>query len=261
MPLPLGCVVRTPEQVRRATTLPIDYLELKGDMLCVEPDALRALGAAVRDTGLPARAMTSPLPRRFGCRVVGDDADHAAAMKVFADMCRRGADLGVRTVVLGSGQARSFPADYPRDTAVRQFRDFVALAAAECRALGMSLTLEPLTAAETNFVNNCAEAREVLDGLADTDVTIAVDCYHVVSEGRPVAAEVRAARGAIGHAHTSSIPRGGMDFRTDVQREFVASLLAAGYTGGLTVEEEFTDFAAQAPYAISVFRDVLAAQS
>ena len=259
-PLSLGCIVRHPAEVEQAATLPVDYLELKGDMLCVDAAALADLNARVRATGLPALSMTSPLPRRFKCRVVGADADQERALEVFADMCDRATPFGVRTVVLGSGQARSIPAGFPREQALAQFREFIVRAADVCRARGMMLALEPLTAIETNFVNSCAEARPLVDELADADVRIAVDCYHIVSEGLSVADEVKVAAGAIGHAHTSSLPRGTMQFRTEVQTEFVASLIAAGYTGGLTIEEDFTDFARQARVAVDIFRRILTAQ-
>lgn len=257
----LGCIVRTPDEVRQAVGLAADYLELKGDMLCVDPKALQELVGLVRVTGLPAAAMTSPLPRRFKCRVVGDDADHARALSVFRDMCDRAAPFGVRTVVLGSGQARSVPDGFPFETARRQFLDFVAEAAKDCESRGMSLTLEPLTAAETNFLNSCAEARPIVDELAGSGVRIAVDCYHVASEGLDVADEVGVAAGAIGHAHTSSIPRGSMDFREEIQAGFVAALRVAGYTGGLTVEEDFSDFGRQAPPTIEFLRKILAADA
>jgi D-psicose/D-tagatose/L-ribulose 3-epimerase len=257
----LGCIVRNPAEVDGAAALPVDYLELKGDMLCVDAAALRDLAARLRATGRPAAAMTSPLPRRFKCRVVGADADHARALDVFRDMCDRAAPLGVRTVVLGSGQARHVPDGFPAATAKAQFSDFVTQAAAECRSRGIALTLEPLTRIETNFVNSCAEARPLVDELSDTGVRIAVDCYHVVTEGLPVAGEVATAGDAIGHAHTSSIPRGSMDNQVEVQAEFVSSLHAAGYSGGLTIEEDFSDFGRQAPVTVAAFRDILAAQA
>jgi sugar phosphate isomerase/epimerase len=254
----LGCIVKDPGEVGHCAGLPVDYLELKGDMLCVDGPGLRDIGARLSDTGLPATAMTSPLPRHFRCRVVGDDADHARALEVFQVMCDRAAPLGVRTVVLGSGQARNIPPGFPPEKAVSQFGAFVTGATAQCASRGMTLTLEPLTAAETNFVNSCAQARPLVDALTGTGLRIAVDCYHVFCEGLSPTAEVKAAQGVIGHAHTSSLPRGSLDYREDVQAEFVAALGAAGYDGGLTIEEQFSDFAREAPAAVGVFRRILA---
>src|SRR5262245_50256915 len=181
----LGCVVTGPSEVAQAAGLPVDYLELKGDMLCVEGAEFAALRDGLAATGLPCLAMTSPLPRRFGCRVVGPDADPVRALEVFTDMCDRGGSLGVQTVVLGSGQARSVPPGFDNDAAGRQFAEFVTEAAAHCAAHGQRLTLEPLNSTETNFVNSCAQARPVVDELG---IGIAVDCFHVVSEGLSVSA-------------------------------------------------------------------------
>ncbi|GHE70233.1 hypothetical protein GCM10018785_43420 [Streptomyces longispororuber] len=255
----LGCVVRGAPEAEQAAELPLDYLELKGDLLCVDRSELGALHRRLRAAGLPYQAMTSPLPRRFRCRVVGPDADHARALEVFRDLCDRGAALGVRVVVLGSGQARGIPAGFPAETALEQFRDFLGRARDTAAALGMTVALEPLNRTETNFVNSCAEARGVLDGLDGHGVRITADCFHIMSEDLSVAAEVSAAGSAIGHAHTSSLPRGSGDFHEGAQKEFVASLLAAGYRGGLTVEDDFGDFGREAARAVDVFRRLLAA--
>jgi sugar phosphate isomerase/epimerase len=174
-------------------------------------------------------------------------------------MCDRGGSLGVRTVVLGSGQARNVPPGFSPEVARGQFLDFVTAAARHCAAREQRLTLEPLNSTETNFVNSCAQARPVVDELAG--VRIAVDCYHVVSEGLSVSAEVAAAAGAIGHAHTSSLPRGTGDFQPAVQAEFVAELRAAGHTGGLTIEDAFTDFGREAADAALLFRRILTAEA
>ncbi|MCI3906746.1 sugar phosphate isomerase/epimerase family protein [Streptomyces spectabilis] len=257
----LGCVVRSAPEAERAARLPLDYLEIKGDMLCVERGEFAALCVRLRAAGLPFKAMTSPLPRRFKCRVVGPDADHAAALDVFRDMCDRGAALGVRTVVLGSGQARSVPPGHVRGQALGQFRDFLVQAHQVCAEREMTLALEPLNRTETNFVNSCAEAREVVDSLTGVDVRITADCFHIMSEQLPIADDVAAAGAAVGHAHTSSVPRGSGDFHEGAQKEFVAALLAAGHRGGLTVEDDFGDFGREASAAVDVFRRVLASVS
>lgn len=253
----LGCVVKTPAEVDRVARLPLDYLELKGDLLCTGQNSLRDLAGQLAGTGLPVEAMTSPLPRRFQCRVVGEDADPLRALTVFREMCGKAAALGVRTIVLGSGQARSVPPGFSRDEAMRQFTDFVAAAVPVCAERGMLLTLEHLNRSETNLVNSCRQAREVVADLRLSGLRIAVDCYHIVTEGLELAAEVNAAAGLIGHAHTSSIPRGGNDLHLDVQEEFLARLRSAGYNGRLSVEDDFSESGCDASRAVSAFRQLL----
>lgn len=251
----LGCVVKSAEQAEYASELPLNYLELKGDMLCVAPDELSALSARLRAVGLPIRAMTSPLPRRYGCRVVGEDADVEQALAVFQEMIDKAATVGVELVVLGSGQARSYPATYDADLARREFLDFALAAHERCAQRGIRLTLEPLNATETNLLNSCVETRALIEG---TPLTIAVDCFHVVSQGLSIASELTAAAGHVGHAHVSSLPRGSGDYRPGVQREFAAALRAGGYDECLTIEEDFVDFVRDAPVAVDVFRTLLA---
>ncbi|MFC9126455.1 sugar phosphate isomerase/epimerase family protein [Streptomyces sp. NPDC057099] len=253
----LGCVVRSAEEAEHAAGLAFDYGEVKGDMLCVPRDDLPALTARLQRTGLPFKAMTSPLPRRYGCRVVGPDADHARALSVFRDMCDRGAALGVGTVVLGSGQARDVPRGFPTEEAGRQFRDFLVAARDVCAERAMTVALEHLNSTETNLVNSCTEARTVVEAVDGAGVRITADCFHLVSEGLHVRTEVAAAGSAIAHAHTSAVPRGSGDFREETQREFVTALLAAGHDGGLTVEDEFADFGREAAEAAGLFHRIL----
>lgn len=253
----LGCTVKSLEDVTLAHGLDVDYLELKGDALCVDDASLDALRRAVDATGLPVRALTSPLPRRYGCRFVGPQADPRDALEVFTTVTDLAAGFGVEVVVLGSGQARSVPAGFDRDEAMAQFRGFALDAADVCARRGVTLTLEPLAGVETNMLNSCGQAAALLADLPGAGVGITIDCFHVFSEGHTPAAEVAAAAGQIAHAHTSSLPRGSMDFREDIQREFLASLRATGYAGGLTIEEDFSDFGLQAPAAVGVFRRLL----
>ncbi|MEY7971415.1 sugar phosphate isomerase/epimerase family protein [Saccharomonospora xinjiangensis] len=250
----LGCVVRDIGEAELAAAHAVDYLELKGDVLCAELDELRTLQKGLLATGVPVETMTSPLPRRFGCRVVGPDADHRRALEVFRAMTERGGDLGVRMVVLGSGQARTVRDGFPVAHAETQFRAFVEQALEVCRERHQHLTVEPLHRGETNFVNSCAEARAML---ADLDeVMITADCYHIVTEELDIVAETA---GRIAHAHTSSLPRGSADLRPDVQAAFVAGLRAGGHDGGLTLEDSFDDPAAQLPTALETLRRVLSA--
>lgn len=254
----LGCVVRNVSEAECACALPLDYLELKGDLLCVDPAELPALHARLRRLPLPVRALTSPLPRRMGCRVVGTDADAPRALAVFGGMADQAADLGAETVVLGSGQARSVPEGFPREEAVRQLQAFCAEAAALCERRGMTLALEPLNRTETNMVNSCVEARAIVDAVGAPGLGMVVDCYHIVSEGLTLEDEVRAAAGTIGHAHTASLPRHCRDVDTVLQGELIARLRAAGYDGKLSIECDFEDFERDAPPAATVFRRLVA---
>ena len=47
----LGCIVRDAAEAETASELPLDYLELKGDMLCVEPARLPELGGVETPAG------------------------------------------------------------------------------------------------------------------------------------------------------------------------------------------------------------------
>ena len=249
----LGCTVKTAGEAEQASALPLDYLELKGDALA-DSRAFSALKASPPDLRLSSAAMTSPLPRQYGCRVVGEDADPVRALSVFRDMIDKARSLGVEVVVLGSGQARTYPLNFSHTRAVRQFRQFALNAQLLCAERDMLLSVEPLCSRETNLINSCVDARDLID---ETPLTVTVDCFHVFTEGLSIRDEIAAVSNLVGHAHTSSLPRGTLELRPSVQENFVRSLRAHGYDSRLTIEESFDDLARQAPAVVSFFRRLI----
>lgn len=229
----IGYVVSDSNHLAWAEECAFDYLEIKGDFLLHlsrtgNLKQLQGLG------GIYIEAMTSPLPREFGARIVGDNADHAYALKIFTQMVDLSAMLGVRTVVLGSGQARNVPNDFNRDKAYDQLKDFINKAKNECIDRNQMLTIEPLHKGETNFINSCVEAQHVINDIPE--VLITADCYHIFTEQLSVSSELNNSK--VGHAHTSYLPRGSGIFGEEYQREFINRLQELG-CNDVSIEERF----------------------
>ncbi|RAW93571.1 sugar phosphate isomerase/epimerase family protein [Photorhabdus laumondii] len=229
----IGCVISDSRHLAWTEECAFDYLEIKGDFLL----QLSRAGNIEKLLGLERisfEAMTSPLPRGLGARIVGDDADHTYALKVFTQMVDLSATLGVRKIVLGSGQARTVPKHFKRDWAYEQLIDFINKAKSVCIERKQMLSIEPLHSGETNLINSCIEAQKVVSDIPEVSIT--ADCYHIFTEQLSVNDELYKSK--IMHAHTSYLPRGSGIFREKYQRSFLKKLQSIG-CNDISIEEIF----------------------
>lgn len=229
----IGCVISESRHLAWAEKCAFDYLEIKGDFLL----QLYREGNLEELLGLKSiffEAMTSPLPREFGARIVGNDADHTYALKIFKQMLDLSAKIGVQKIVLGSGQARNVPKDFKKDRAYEQLIDFINKAKPMCIERKQILTIEPLHRGETNLINSCVEAQKIVNDIPGVSIT--ADCYHIYTEQLSVNDELYKSK--IAHAHTSYLPRGSGIFREEYQKSFLKKLQVLG-CNDISIEERF----------------------
>lgn len=229
----IGCVISDSRHLAWAKKCAFDYLEVKGDFL-LQLSRAGNLEELLELERISIEVMTSSLPREFGTRIVGDDADHTYALKIFTQMADLAATLGVKKIVLGSGQARNVPQHFNRDWAYGQLIDFINKAKNVCIDRKQMLTIEPLHSGETNLINSCVEAQNIVNDIPEVSIT--ADCYHIFTEQLSISDEL--CKTKITHAHTSYLPRGSGIFREEHQRSFFKELQALG-CNNISIEERF----------------------
>lgn len=229
----IGCVISDSKHLVWIEGCTFDYLEIKGDFLfhLYKNGNLKSL----LELGyISLEVMTSPLPREFGARIVGNDADHTYALKVFTQMVDLAAKIGIQKIVLGSGQARNVPKYFKKNCAYGQFIDFTNKAKHLCIDRNQILTIEPLHSGETNLINSCVEAQKIVNAVPG--VLITADCYHIFTEQLSINDELYTSN--IAHAHTSYLPRGSGVFQEEYQRSFLKKLQTLG-CNSISIEERF----------------------
>jgi sugar phosphate isomerase/epimerase len=150
-----------------------------------------------------------------------------------ARCCR---DLGGNLMVFGSPAQRRVPAGATREQAteyaIATFRQALP-GIADC---GVKLCLEPLTSQETDFINSCAEAVELLDRVDHPDFVLHLDVKAMASESAPTPELIRRYAPRTGHFHANDPNKRGPGFgATDFVPIFQA-LHESGYRGWLSVE-------------------------
>ena len=214
---------------------------------------------------LPLRSCNGFIPGSF--RLTGPKADHGPALDYAEKILRRADEIGVRTVVFGSGGARNVPGDFAGNSwpkleeGARQYADF-------CRALvkrvadlkTVQVVIEPLRPNESNIINYVFQGLAICREIASPRLAQLADIFHMMMGGDPASA-IQEAGPLLAHCHvadyaTRQFP--GFDPAvTDRLRPYFAALKAIGYTGGVSCEcswGEPKDFTRNAATALETMK-------
>jgi sugar phosphate isomerase/epimerase len=231
-----------------------DYVELSTTEIASLSDAeFDQAAARVRQVGLPVPATNLFLPAAL--KVTGPAIDRDQQMAHVKKAFDRLAKLGTQIVVFGSGGARQVPDGFPKDEAFQQLVDFGRRIAAEARARGITVTIEPLRRQETNIINSAGEGLRLVEAINDPNFQLMVDFYHLASEQEDPSIIPRA-NAHIRHLHMANptgrvFPRKWEEFD---YAPFFAALQKIGYDKRISVEASTQDFTTDAPLAIALLR-------
>jgi len=157
----------------------------------------------------------------------------AAYLKDLVGCC---ANLGGNLMVFGSPKQRNVLPDLSpkqaRERAIKTFED--VLPAAE--AGDVTICLEPLTSAETDFVNTAAEAVEIIDRIGHPNLRLHLDVKAMCSETQPIPAIIREYAPYMRHFHANDPNLRGPGFGDLDFAPIMAALKDVGYDQYVSVE-------------------------
>ena len=246
---------KAPAVLKTLSDCGCDFFEFGVGMLC--PEAPRSLfeefNALVDNYPLQAACFNSFIPTDL--KVTGPNVDNARLTNYIAQAVQRGAELGGEVIVFGSGGARSVPEGFSPHRAHDQILEFLASAAEHAQKNGMVIAIEPLNRSETNLINSIAEAVQYADEIAQPEIRVLVDFYHLMVEGESFDQIVNAGD-RIAHVHVADTDRlypgsGKYDYQG-----FAQSLAEAGYDKRISVECNFRDFDREVPQSVRFLRQV-----
>jgi sugar phosphate isomerase/epimerase len=127
------------------------------------------------------------LAKTTGFHLTSDDPDvrraTAGYLESLADLC---ADLGGSIMVFGSPAQRSLRPGLTREEGNDRAVEIFSACAPRLAERGVTLCVEPLTTKETNFINTCAEAVEIIRRVDHPAVALQQDVKAMLSEGTPL---------------------------------------------------------------------------
>jgi sugar phosphate isomerase/epimerase len=162
--------------------------------------------------------------------VRGRCADYFRAL---VDFC---ADLGGEFMIVGSPKQRQVREGVTFQQAWDWAAETFAAAVPQAEARGVTICLEPLSPAETNFINTAAEAIRFAHQLNSPRFKIILDVKAMSSESKPVPQIIRESGPDFAYFHANDRNLKGPGFGDVDYRPIAAALKEVGYQGYVSVE-------------------------
>ena len=189
------------------------------------------------DAGVEIIGLHWLLAKTSGFHLTSPDAEvrrrTAAYLTDLGSLC---ADLGGSLMVFGSPQQRSRLPGVSPEQALELATDTFRQAMPAIADAGVSVCMEPLTNAETDFVNSCEAAVELIDAVAHPNFTLHLDVKAMSSESVPVPDLIRRHGGRTGHFHANDPNLGGPGFGAVDFVPIFEALADVGYRRWVSVE-------------------------
>lgn len=210
------------------------------------------LASRVQDVSPEQRTHLRATAEQFGLQIIGlhwllakteglhlttaDESARAATSEYLIELGDLCGDLGGTVMVFGSPFQRNLEDETTSaeafDRAVKVFQAAMPRIADR----GVQLLMEPLTTKETNFINTCDQAAELIAAVDHPNFLLHQDVKAMLGEGTDLPEIIRKHAGITRHFHVndSNLLGPGMG-ETDYHPIF-AALLETGYDGWVSVE-------------------------
>ncbi|MEP6671022.1 MAG: sugar phosphate isomerase/epimerase family protein [Chthoniobacter sp.] len=238
---------------------PFDFVEENVQTLLVPEEdeaAFRERLAIVRSLAKPVAAANRLLPADL--KPVGPVVDEARLQRWGESVFRRAEEVGVKTIVWGSGGARRVPEGFSKEQAREQFLRAVASYAPLAERHGVLIVIEPVCRVDSNFIMSLADGADIVNSVGHPSVRLLADNFHMDIEGE-APSEIERFADILEHVHVSEIKGRAIPGTTDYDlRPYLRALKKAGYDKTLVIEPEWQDVNTQPALALKALRAQMA---
>lgn len=174
-----------------------------------------------------------------------EKVDFAAVEKYIRRALSKGAQLGLKVAVIGSGRARMVKNEADRAACEERFLKVLRLAGDIGAAYGVRIVIEPLQRGECNLINTVADGVDMCRRAGHENVAVLADFYHVFMNGETLDA-VRTAGKMLCHTHLAranadrAMPLSAEDRPALI--EWAAALRENGYDARMSLEGSMGDW-------------------
>lgn len=209
--------------------------------------------ALLKESKLPVEACNSFLPGNLKC--VGPTPAHEEILKFGETAFRRAQMAGVKTIVFGSGGARSIPEGFSREEAKQQFISLCKQLAPFAQKYNVVISLEPLNTGECNFINSVAEGGDIVQAVNHEYFRLLADIYHMLKDNESPANITK-----YGHLlyHTHIAEKNGRTAPGVNNEDFTPyfkALKDVKYEGRMAIECSWKNIGEQAANALQTMRN------
>lgn len=191
------------ERVKIAADAGFDYIECGFCGLSRESDEVfESFKAALKENNIKCESANGFIPKDLP--LIGEAYDKEKTAAYIENGMKRGAEIGLKTVVFGSGKARAVPENISYAEGFRQLGVFLSgVVSPLAKKYGITVVIEPLRTQECNIINTVKEGT-MLAVLSEKDnIACLADIYHMMYAGESYD-EIRQLKGSLKHAHISN---------------------------------------------------------
>lgn len=249
------CIGSDSNKIAVCKKLGYDYVESAFEMLAdpKNDEKYDAFQAELKNNGFSCLSVNCFIPSAL--KITGPDVDEQALKDYIERGMKRGAALGVKKVVFGSGGARKRPEGFSYETAVRQIFSFLTdIVSPIAEKYGILLVIEPLRSGDTNMIESLREGAVIAAAVNRPNIRLLVDLYHAYYSG-DTNDHIRSMTTLLRHAHIAEPEKRVYPAPGDAYpyADFISALKAAG-CDTCSVEARCSDFEKEAADAIRVLR-------
>lgn len=190
-----------------------------------------------QEVGIQIAGLHWLLVKPEGLHLTTDDAEvrrrTAEYLTALAHFC---ADLGGKVLVLGSPKQRSVQPGATYEQAWERALETLRPAVKAAEQRGVTWCIEPLSPAETNFLNRAEDAIRFAQALDSPAARIILDVKAMSSEGKPIPQIIRDSAGWFAHFHANDPNLKGPGMGDVDFVPILRTLQEVGYNGYVSVE-------------------------
>ena len=219
-----------------------DGIEIAPVTLCEDPSDLTEAAAGqygriARDAGLEVIGLHWLLVKPDGLHLTTPDPSvRQRTMKFAQHLARLCAAMGGQVMVWGSPRQRTIAEGQPYEDAFAYAAQAVREVCQVAGEAGVTVAMEPLTKAETNFLTTAAETVRFIQAVNHSACRLHLDVKAMSGEGKPIPRIISESRDYLAHFHANDPNLRGPGFGEVDFVPIFAALESAGYRGFVSVE-------------------------
>ncbi len=231
-----------------------DYVEGKlNGLAALRDDEFEEVKKQVLKAPIKVERCCLLLPKTM--QVIGNQYDEKVLITYLHTAFSRMQALGANLVVFGSGKSRNFDASLSYQQAFQQLVHVTKIIAGVAKEYGIFIAIEPLNRNETNLINSMAEGAILQSCVADEQVGLLADSYHmaVETEAWKRISEVS----PLLHTHIARLE--GRLYPTVASDDvvgFLTALKEAGYDGTMSIEGKSENWEEDAKISLALLKDL-----